>query len=190
MEQLNQFLYNLISARAGQHIFWDDAAVFLADFLLYFLILGAVLFFALERNWKKRWHMFLEASLAVILSRGILTELLHRFYEHPRPYVFYEVEPLIQSLGNSFPSGHMAFIWALAGVIFFYNRRWGTAYFVFSLLMGAGRVFAGVHWPLDILGGIFIGLTSALLVHRFLKNSQVEQAVMDLGATARSERHE
>ena len=31
--------------------------------------------------------------------------------------------------------------------------------------MGAARVAAGVHWPLDILGGAVIGIITAWIVH-------------------------
>jgi undecaprenyl-diphosphatase len=42
---------------------------------------------------------------------------------------------------------------------------------VFAILNGAARIAAGVHWPGDIIGGLVVGILSALLVHILLRNS-------------------
>jgi membrane-associated phospholipid phosphatase len=36
--------------------------------------------------------------------------------------------------------------------------------------MGIARIYVGVHWPLDILGGIVVGLASAWFVHWLLRD--------------------
>lgn len=171
MQALNELLYRMIAERSGQGVLLDNAAVFLAGPLLYFLILGAVLFIALEKGSRRRWLLFLEMSLAALLSRGLIAETFQYFYIHVRPYVFYKTEPLIVTLGNSFPSGHMTFVWALAGTIFLFDKRWGSVYFLLGALMGISRIYVGVHWPFDILGGMMFGLISALFVHRLLRTS-------------------
>ena len=38
--------------------------------------------------------------------------------------------------------------------------------------MGIARIYVGVHWPLDILGGIIIGIASAIFIRRILKSSR------------------
>jgi undecaprenyl-diphosphatase len=67
---------------------------------------------------------------------------------------------------NSFPSGHAAVAFALAFTIFFADREWGWAFLVIATLVSLGRVFVGVHYPLDVVGGFFIGLLVAWLVRR------------------------
>ncbi|MDP3734918.1 MAG: phosphatase PAP2 family protein [bacterium] len=43
------------------------------------------------------------------------------------------------------------------------NRLLGTLFMVAALLMGLARVAAGIHWPIDVLGGIILGCGMALL---------------------------
>lgn len=168
MSGLDQFLYETVHAFAGQSMLADSVAVFIAEYLLYFLIAGLAVFMASIRNWRVRWRSALEMLLAAILSRGIITEAFHYFFPHDRPYVFYKTEALIDQAGNSFPSGHAALVFALAGVMFAYNRKWGSWYLALGLAMGVARVFAGVHWPFDVAGGIAIGLLAAWFVRRIL----------------------
>src|SRR5258708_24900384 len=93
-----------------------------------------------------------------MVSRGIVTELIRYFYHHERPFSFYNFTPLIPEVGWSFPSGHAAWFFALATVIWYVNRKWGVWYFVLSVVMGIARIYVGVHWPLDVLGGIVAGV--------------------------------
>jgi undecaprenyl-diphosphatase len=60
-------------------------------------------------------------------------------------------------LEGSFPSGHALFYFALSYVIYAYNKKLGTAFYIFSLLIVFSRVYVGIHWPADILAGAIIG---------------------------------
>lgn len=76
----------------------------------------------------------------------------------------------------------MSFIFALAAIIFFYNKRWGSWYMFLGLVMGVARIYTGVHWPLDIVGGIGLGLACGVIVHLLVPKqkgiiSAAEQAV-------------
>jgi undecaprenyl-diphosphatase len=120
---------------------------------------------AAEREWRRRLFFFLELLLSLIVSRGIVTEAIRFFFPHPRPFDALDITALVGESGDSFPSGHGAFFFALAGTVWFYNRRRGALLFFLALVIGIARVAAGVHWPLDIVGGIATGILSALIVH-------------------------
>ena len=79
------------------------------------------------------------------------------------------VKQLIPESGYSFPSGHAAFYFALSMGVYLYNKKLGAAFFVVSVLMGIARIFAGVHWPADILGGALVGIVTALLVNFYAR---------------------
>jgi len=171
MEELNRSLFEWAFQFSHQNFFLDLLIVFVAQYLPYFLVLGVLALIAEEKTWRKRLFFLNEVLLSLLLSRGIITELIRFFYNHARPFDALGIMALIEESGHSFPSGHAAFFFALAITVFYYNRRWGMVLFLLALLNGVARVVAGVHWPLDIVGGIVVGTLSALAVHALLKPS-------------------
>jgi undecaprenyl-diphosphatase len=162
-------LFNLIHGLANKRWLFDWLGIFFAEYLGYFLIFAAALLLLKEKNWKQRIYFFSLAVLPVILSRGIITEVIRFFYERPRPFLFFDIQPLIDHASTgSFPSGHAAAFSALALAIFYLNRQWGRRFLALVLLMGLARIFVGVHWPSDILAGAAIGLLSAFLIKQIL----------------------
>ena len=149
--------------------FWDFIIIFFAQYLGW--VLGIFLLFFV---WlKKREGVFIvgETLTATIVSRFGLTEIIRYFYDKPRPFEGLEgAKQLVEhDAGGSFPSGNAAFFFAIATTLFIYNRRWGVVFFVAAILMGAARVFANLHWPIDILGGAAVGIISSLLAHFLAK---------------------
>ena len=78
------------------------------------------------------------------------------------------------------PSGHATFFFALAFAIFYFlkydkrnaaaKRKWNWLFMGGAVIMGVARVFAGVHWPSDILAGAVIGFLSVFLIKKILPN--------------------
>lgn len=165
MAGINLSLFNLIFGLSGKSFISDDIGIFLSQYLPYLLVLGTLWLILRETGWKRRFFLFCEMAFAAILSRGIITETIRYFFYSPRPFEALHFASLIPESGSSFPSGHMTFYFALSAVIFFYNRRLGLWYFIVSLLVGIARIFVGVHWPSDIVGGILIGLLSGWFAH-------------------------
>ena len=60
---------------------------------------------------------------------------------------------------NSFPSGHSAMAFMLAGVLSWYYKEWPIRIALVSAasLVAISRVAVGAHWPVDILGGSILG---------------------------------
>ena len=65
--------------------------------------------------------------------------------------------------GGSFPSTHTASAFALAATIITHNKKLGILYLIMAALVGIARIFAHVHYPVDIIGGAIIGLFSSRL---------------------------
>jgi len=172
MSSLNYSLFQFIHHFAGRWLLLDIVGIFFAQYLPYFMVAAFLIMVVGEPGWRRRLYLFAEGTIAVILARGLVTESIHFFYNHPRPFGALGFTPLIPESGASFPSGHMAWFFALAMAIWYANRKWGTWFFVLSLAMGIARIYAGVHWPYDVLGGIMIGLICGWLVHWLLKESR------------------
>jgi undecaprenyl-diphosphatase len=61
-------------------------------------------------------------------------------------------------IDSSFPSNFAAVIWAFAFPLLIRYRKYGIITGVIALVGSFGRVYMGVHYPLDVLGGIGVGL--------------------------------
>ena len=65
---------------------------------------------------------------------------------------------------DSFPSGHTATSFACATVLAVLVPRAAPAFYVLALAIGYSRIYIGVHWPLDVVGGAVVGVATALLL--------------------------
>jgi undecaprenyl-diphosphatase len=65
---------------------------------------------------------------------------------------------------HSFPSGHTTVAFAAATVLAWLLPRAAPAFFTLALAIGYSRIYVGVHWPLDVVGGAVIGIATALLL--------------------------
>lgn len=158
------FLFNKINGLAGKCIFLDKTAIFFAKYFEYFLIL--VLFLFLAKNLKKYWLMVAQSFTAAILARLGITEIIRWLWQRPRPFVTNHINLLFNYNPSepSFPSGHAAFYFAIATVVYSWNKKTGILFYIASFLIIISRVFSGIHWPSDILAGAIIGIFSGWLI--------------------------
>ena len=85
------------------------------------------------------------------------------------PYVTFEaLEILIDQPGEfSFPSGHTSSSFAFAFAVYLLlPKKYGIPAMVLALLIGLSRLYVGVHYPTDILGGILVGCLCSLVIVR------------------------
>lgn len=66
---------------------------------------------------------------------------------------------------SSFPSNLAAVLFAIAIPIFFKNKTYGSVLLVIAVLASFGRVYIGIHYPFDVLGGAVIGALGALMAY-------------------------
>lgn len=170
--QIFFFFYNL----AHQSKLFDYVVIFFAVYFPYLVIILAGLFLLFHhevllsqnvlQEFKKKYKeivlVFITSGFAWVVAK-ILKTLIHT----SRPFVeFYNVRALISENGYAFPSGHATLFMALAISIYFSHKKAGYVFMLFALLIGIARIIAGVHFPVDILGGFALGA----LVAYFLKN--------------------
>jgi undecaprenyl-diphosphatase len=164
---LDYLIFEKINTLTGRWQLLDAFAIFFAKYFSYFLIFLTLLF--LFKNFKKYWPIIEKATLAGIISRLGFTEIIYFFWKRPRPFMGHKVNLLINYPSNpSFPSGHAAFYFAFSTVVYSYNKKAGLLFFLASFLISFSRVFCGIHWPSDIIGGLMIGVISGFIVLRLL----------------------
>ncbi|MBU3964258.1 phosphatase PAP2 family protein [Patescibacteria group bacterium] len=147
---------------------FDIIVIFFAQYIQYFLVVLFFIFlFYCLKNKQEKIRAFLTTIVSIIVSRVCITGLIRLFYHRPRPFIFNSIHQLIFSNGYSFPSGHSAFFFAMATAIYFYNKKLGITFFIAAIFMNMSRVISGVHYPSDIVGGMIIGIISALFVRFF-----------------------
>jgi undecaprenyl-diphosphatase len=164
MMQLDIEYFRLINDQAGISAIFDQMVLFANKYSIGFF--SAILLFYLFRKRRIFWTAILSAGL----SRGILTEAIAFLYRRPRPFEeLQNVHVLIDvnSSASSFPSGHAAFLFAIAFSIFIYQRKIGTVLILLALGISLGRIYLGVHYPSDCLGGILLAGVSVWIVRRF-----------------------
>ena len=160
-------IFNLINQFALKWFWLDVLAIFLAEYFGYVLLFSLLLF--LVRGFRKYFKMIIEAIISAILARFVIVELIRWIWQRPRPFVENNVNLLLTHNASAFPSGHAAFFFAISTIIYLYNKKAGIFFFIASFLICLARVFAGIHWPSDILAGIVIGVLTGLGMYRISK---------------------
>ena len=165
---MDLFLFQQINQLAGKWAVLDGLGIFFAKYFQYFLVFFLILF--LVKNLKKYWFMVFGAGVSAVLARLGITTLIRHFWQRPRPFINNNVNLIINySNEASFPSGHAAFFFAIATVVYFHNKKAGILFFAGALLISLGRIFVGIHWPSDIVAGAIVGVFSGWLIHKIFK---------------------
>ncbi|GAA8065829.1 phosphatase PAP2 family protein [Helicobacter pylori] len=169
VQQLDSFFTDLIRNNPApiQGSVWLSFVFFSTWFAQSKLTTSIALLISLWFGFQKRIALALWFFLSILLGE-ITLKLLKHFVARPRPATNGELGELAFAHGFSFPSGH-----ALASALFYgslalllcysnANHRTKTIGAVVLLfwifLMAYDRVYLGVHYPSDVLGGFLLGV--------------------------------
>lgn len=161
----NTALFFQIFNLAHQSEILDQVMIFGAEYVIILTaFLNILLAFKGTIKEKKSFILILFGfPLAVLLIK-----IIHLFYNESRPFATLPINPLTNhSSDDSFPSRHATTMAVVTTAYFFYQSKWAFLFAVLTLWVGLSRIFVGVHYPLDILGGFATGFTAVLLVWLF-----------------------
>jgi undecaprenyl-diphosphatase len=146
----------------------QDAAQVFNAWAIFILVAvaGSIWFFARPGGPTRSKLAAVSAGAAGALAL-LLNLVLSQLWFHDRPFVAHPRQTLLlvhHSADNSFPSDHASLAFAIAFAILAFHRRLGLLLLLGAACIGADRIFIGVHYPLDVLASLFVGLGAALVV--------------------------
>ena len=159
-------IFHLLNGLVGKNHLFDVCIYFFAVIAIFLFPLFS---FHLVRSGKVLMEMIFSSSIAYSINAALA---LLWYRERPFHEVSAHVTLDTSRLFDSFPSDHTAIAFAAATTIFFASRMRGNIALILALFIGVARVITGVHYPTDIVGGIFTGCIAAWIVRRFIVSLQ------------------
>lgn len=194
LQQIDFKLFRLFNGLAGRYRWLDYFGIFCAVYLIWLMAAAALAIFWFNPSgvfgpasqgvalWKKIFRgqffneelkrfKYLFCLLAAGASAYLINLLIGFIFARIRPFGGLDgVHQLISTsfLHKSFPSSHATIAFALAFTVFWFNKSWGAPLLLAALLVGWGRVYVGVHYPLDVAVGAVLGGVASYLVYRLI----------------------
>lgn len=156
--------YDIIS-RLSKLKFATPVAKFITNFGgTIFITLSAIALVIIIKNKKIKISIVVNLLIATLSS-----QILKRILQRPRPTGI----RLVEVSGYSFPSGHSTVSMAFYGyLIYLIYKNIENKYLKWSLitllsvlicLIGASRIYLGVHYTTDVLGGFFLSISCLII---------------------------
>ena len=167
----------LLALNNDYSAFWDGIMVAFSEKITWIPLYIAMIY-VIFRHWKKEsWWLVVALILSVVISDQIASGVLKDWVARLRP----SHDPSLVGqvvLVNGYKSGLYGFVsshaansfaLALLSSLFFRNRIYTIFIFLWAVINAYSRIYLGVHYPGDVLGGALVGVFVALLIYFLLK---------------------
>ena len=117
---------------------------------------------------KKTRPIGFVALVSMLFCYFITNLTLKPLVDRPRPYTMIpELELIIPPEGDrSFPSGHTTASFAAALIYFrMMPKKYGIPAVVVAALVSLSRLYVGVHYPTDVIGGFLVAMIGSMIVY-------------------------
>ena len=166
---MNETLFLYINSFAGNNHILDLFFIISAKAMPYIFIGVEVWLYFVAKRKTEAIFAFYSVVIGLFIS-----QIIGIFYFHNRPFMDnLGVQLIHHQAENSFPSDHTTFLFAIAfSYLFFKLKKLAVISLILAFLGGIARVYVGVHYPFDIMGGIFVGFVASFVV--FLLREKLE----------------
>jgi undecaprenyl-diphosphatase len=171
-----------INALAGQMPALDQLMIEVTTFGVPFMVLLVALQWWSKRPHEYKRHACVAAGLSFLLGL-MFAQIMLLFIHRMRPYDAGVSHLIVAPTADwSFPSDHaiaslsIVFAFALQGL-----RRWALIFLALAIVVCFSRVYVGIHYTSDILGGAAVAIIAAFFVKQFYKpNTKLDRWITGL----------
>lgn len=140
------------------------------------LYLVIVWYLIRERKWNTIFTLIFVALMITISDQvcNLIKDSVMRFRPSHEPTLSGLVHLVTDNHGNLYRGGNFGFISSHAGnsfalatfVTLFFKVRWvSIAMFIWAAIVSYSRIYLGVHYPGDIIGGALVGIAAGILIY-------------------------
>lgn len=159
---LNQKIFDILFKFGNKH---KKLTVFTTIYSCYlFFIMYLIGYLYIFLNFDKYGYKTLLKYIFIPLATIFIAKILRRKIKSKRPFEKLNITSLVEHKGgNSMPSNHSASAIVLALALTSIFPQYFIFFIILAIITGVVRIMAGLHYPIDVLFGIGLGLTMGIL---------------------------
>ncbi len=170
--------YLLLTLNGSESLFWDGCMTVYTTTMVWIPLAVVLLYVLIKNNNIKTFFILLIAiALVFVITDGVTSTICKPLFERFRPTRDPELMYIVDVVNGyrcaayGFMSSHAANSFGIATFIMLLmrNRALSLSLFIWAMINCYSRIYLGVHYPGDILGGITVGVLGGVLMYKLYK---------------------